>query len=126
MGLLTHHDWGMQERLCWLGFPLIRGTVSTLSLSDPFKDVLLLSHCSSCLDLLSKPVQFSGQARRNQSANSASTDETGRNQSAKRYFLDKVRQTRVPDPQCVITLKQVQGQTPPVHLIIPRKRLYLL
>lgn len=91
---------------------------------DPFKEALLLSHCSSCLNLLSKPVQFSGQARRNQSANSVSTDETGRNQSAKTHLLDKVRQTRVPDPHCVITLKQVQGQTPLVHLIISLKKRF--
>lgn len=100
------HTERRQECLRWPRFTLINGirsldpaflrslgVVSSLLLTDPFNCCLLLSHCSSCC---LGHLRFCGEARRNQSANLISADETGRNRSAEKRFLERARQKAAP------------------------------
>lgn len=74
------------------------------SLMTPSTTPSLLSCRSSCPPnpIVPKSVWFSGATSTNQSANSASSDETGRNQSAKTHLLERVSQISGPDLHRVI------------------------
>lgn len=100
----------MQERLFWPRFTLINGicsldstfllslgAVSTLLLTDPSTAP---SFCAHPVDWA--PLRFSGETRRNQSADLISADETGRNQSAETHLLETVRQKAAPDLHHII------------------------